>query len=264
VWRSLVEPDELAKWFGTSAAFRAEPGAPGWMDFGPEDGRFHLRVEAVDRGRYLAWRWGRERDVPVGAGPSTLVEWWVEAAPDGGTVLRMRESGFAAERDLDMNSAGWLVELGELGEHLATERWQRPIRRTLELRASRDRVWRALSDRDELAAWWGPLSMAVRAGAEGWFEFEEHGRRAVRIERLEPPRYIAWRWCADEQDVPLADARQQLLAEFALSAREDGGTDLHLLESGFRGPASHADNSGGWDEILPLLAKHVAQGGATS
>jgi uncharacterized protein YndB with AHSA1/START domain len=255
VWRSLVEPAELTTWFGTGAAFRAEPGAPGWMDFGPQDGRFHLRVEAVDHGRYLAWRWARERDTPVDAGPSTLVEWWVAGSPDGGTILRLRESGFAEERDLDMNTFGWLDELGELAEHLADEPWQQPIRRKLELKAGRDRVWRAFTDRDELAAWWGPITMDVRAGAEGWFEFETHGRRAVRVERLEPPRYVAWRWCADEKDVPLADARQILLAEFVLWSREDGGTTVHLLESGFRGPESHADNSGGWDEVLPELGK---------
>jgi uncharacterized protein YndB with AHSA1/START domain len=263
VWRALTDPTELSAWFGTSAELRPEAGAPGWIDFGPEDGRFQLRVEAVEPGRHLAWRWARERDVAVDDGPSTLVEWWVDAGAAGGTVLRLRESGFVEERDLDMNTYGWLDELSELADHLATEPWQRPIRRKLELRSDRERVWRALTDPTELAAWWGALSTTeIRPGLEGWFEFEVHGRRAFRVEAMDEPRYFAWSWNADEKDVPLAEARQVLRAEFVLWPREDGGTNLLLSESGFRGPESHADNSGGWDEELALLQSHLRESGS--
>src|SRR4051794_21880874 len=70
VWRALTEPREIAAWFGNHADFRAESGAPGSFDWGPE-GTFSLRVEAVDPGHYLAYRWARDPNVPLDAGPTT-------------------------------------------------------------------------------------------------------------------------------------------------------------------------------------------------
>jgi len=59
----------------------------------------------------------------------------------------------------------------------------------LELRADRERVWQALTDPAEVAAWWGPVAgRDIQPGAEGWFDFEIHGRHAVRIDAVEPPR----------------------------------------------------------------------------
>jgi uncharacterized protein YndB with AHSA1/START domain len=256
VWRALTDPEELSRWFGTSASFRPEAGAAGWIGY-EEEGRFHLRVEAVDAGHHLAWRWAHDADTRVDAGPSTLVEWWLEPSSDGGTTLRLRESGFLAERDVDMNTYGWFDELADLANHLASEAWQRPIRRTLELRADRDRVWRALTDPDEFRAWWG-ADADITPGWEGWFNFKVHGRRAVRIEAVEPPRYMAWRWCSAEKDTPLSEAREVLLTEWVLWPREDGGTNLHLLETGFMAPESRKDNDHGWDhDVLDDLRRQI-------
>jgi len=98
----------------------------------------------------------------------------------------------------------------------------------------------------------------IREGSEGWFFFPEYGRHAVQIVAVERPRYLASRWTSDEPEIPLADATQPLLVEWVLQEREDGGTDLHLMESGFTGPKKYADNAEGWtDEVLPLFAKHV-------
>lgn len=254
VWRALT--DELGAWFGAPVDLAFEAGSAGWLDFG-KDGRFACRVEAIEPGRYLAWRGAGEPDMPFEAGPTSLVEWRLEPSSAGGTRLTMRETGLASKRHLEGNTAGWFEELGELREHLAVEPWQVPIRRRLELRADRERVWRALSDNGELSQWWGSRTpVDVRVGWEGWFDFPEHGRHAVRIEVVEPPRYLAWRWTANEPDVPLADARQPLVVEWLLESREAGGTTLHLMESGFIGPESHGDNSGGWDgEVLPNLVR---------
>ena len=49
---------------------------------------------------------------------ATLVEWWVEPREDGGTTLRMRESGFTVPTHRSGNEEGWTEELGELVELL--------------------------------------------------------------------------------------------------------------------------------------------------
>jgi uncharacterized protein YndB with AHSA1/START domain len=260
LWQALTDPTELSRWFGTAADFRAEVGADGWFEW-PEYGRFHCRVEAVEPGRHLAWRGAREPNVGVDESPTTLVEWWIDGASDGGSILRLRESGFTEVTALEENGAGWLEELADLADHLATEPWQRPIRRKLELRADRETVWRALTDPVDFRAWWG-ADATFEPGWEGWFDFPEHGKRAVRIEAVEPRRYIAWRWASDEKDVPLSEAREVLFTQWVLSDHPDGGTDLQLLESGFAGPRSFDDNTQGWDsEVLGLLRRHVEGAG---
>jgi hypothetical protein len=69
---------------------------------------------SVEEPAYLAWRWGMESD------EVTLVEWWLDERPNGGTTLRMRESGFTTAKHRDGNDEGWTEELGELEALLAT------------------------------------------------------------------------------------------------------------------------------------------------
>ena len=256
VWRALT--DELGDWFGMPRDLAFETGSTGWLDFS-ERGRFACRIEAVERGRGLAWRAAMEPGLSIDEARTTLVEWRLEPGRNGGTVLRLRESGFADERALDGNTGGWFEELGDLREHLATEPWEIPIHRRMELRADRNRVWRAMTDDAELRQWWGSQTpVVVEPGWEGWFDFPVHGRHAVRIEVVEPPRYIAWRWTADEPDVPLDQVKQPLVVEWLLEERSGSGTTLHLMESGFTGPAKYEDNRGGWDdEVLPGLVRLV-------
>ncbi|MGQ0607145.1 MAG: SRPBCC domain-containing protein [Chloroflexota bacterium] len=51
---------------------------------------------------------------------ATLVEWWVERGADGGTTLRLRESGFRRETHRSENEQGWTQELAELVELLGS------------------------------------------------------------------------------------------------------------------------------------------------
>lgn len=119
VWRAISRADELARWFPDRAEWDLRPGGRGAF-FWESDGSFPIRVEAVDPPRYLAWRWGRE----AGADPdtdeyATLVEWWLDAREDGGTTLRLRESGFRSPTHRAGNETGWGEELSELEELLA-------------------------------------------------------------------------------------------------------------------------------------------------
>jgi len=216
----------------------------------------------VEPGRRIAWRGATEPNRAVDDGPTTLVEWDVEPTAHGGTILHLRESGFENEQSLDDNTQGWLEELAELRELLAVEAWDHPIRRTLELDVDRERIWRAITDRDELLEWWGPLSTGLRVepGSEGWFDFPEHGAHAVRFETVDSPRYLAWRWVPGDPDVPIDEADEATVVEWVLQSRPGGGTTLHLVESGFRGPQKFGDNSSGWDEILPGLLRVLEAG----
>jgi uncharacterized protein YndB with AHSA1/START domain len=119
VWRAITDPAELERWFPQRAEWDLRPGGEGTF-FWEGHGNFPIRVEAVEPPRYLAWRWGLEAESdPDATDAATLVEWWVDPRPDGGTTLRLRESGFRSPTHRAGNDEGWTEELAELTELLA-------------------------------------------------------------------------------------------------------------------------------------------------
>jgi uncharacterized protein YndB with AHSA1/START domain len=94
-----------------------------WTEYGTSRGQ----IEAVEPHRLFAFRWAPFKD-PGGVEPtdgnSTRVEFTL-AAEGGGTRLRVVESGFELldcsdeqrAKNLEGNTEGWLMELGELREY---------------------------------------------------------------------------------------------------------------------------------------------------
>jgi uncharacterized protein YndB with AHSA1/START domain len=117
VWRALTDPAELGQWFPDRTDLEPRAGAAGWFDW-TAHGRYAVRVEEVDPPRRLVWTWARDAGVELEEGPRTRVEWTLEPTSDGGTTLRLRESGFTDPKYRDGNDAGWDKELGELVEYL--------------------------------------------------------------------------------------------------------------------------------------------------
>jgi len=111
VWKAISDPSELGRWFPTRATWDLRPGGTGTF-FWEGYGEFPVEVVRVDEPNHLAYRWGME------AGEVTLVEWWLDERPDGGTTLRLRESGFTSQKRRDGNDGGWTSELAELLELL--------------------------------------------------------------------------------------------------------------------------------------------------
>lgn len=124
VWRALTSADELGAWFGARLA--GQPIAPGARVVGPIalPGYEHLTFDAiidemVPQSRF-AWRWhphAIDAAVDYSAESRTLVTFTLEDAPDGGTLLRIVESGFdalpTARRAAAFlgNSSGWRGQL---------------------------------------------------------------------------------------------------------------------------------------------------------
>lgn len=118
VWKAISDPAEIAQWFGDRAELDLRPGGDGRFTW-EKHGSFAVRVEVVEPPKKLSWRWARNPGVAIDDGESTLVEWMLTQRPDGGTVLELRESGFAEEKHFEDNTAGWDSELAELSESLA-------------------------------------------------------------------------------------------------------------------------------------------------
>lgn len=126
------------------------------------------------------------------------------------------------------------------------------VEKTLSLSVSPERVWEALTQPSELARWFPDRTdLSPEVGSAGWFEWEEHGKYAVRVEVMEPPTRLVWTWARDP-GVEL-DAVPRTTVEWNLERRPDGGTTLHLRESGFTAPKYRDQNDAGWDQELAEL-----------
>jgi uncharacterized protein YndB with AHSA1/START domain len=103
VWRALTDPGELGAWFGVDLAGAAiAPGAQVVGHFtipGHEHVVFDVVVDEVVPEERFAWRWhphAVDPGVDYAAEPRTRVAFTLEDTPDGGTLLRVEESGFEA------------------------------------------------------------------------------------------------------------------------------------------------------------------------
>jgi uncharacterized protein YndB with AHSA1/START domain len=144
------------------------------------------------------------------------------------------------------------------------------IEKKVTLRATRSRVWRAISDTDEFGAWFrvkleGPFVEGASVRGKITYPGYEHLTMEVRVERIEPERYFAYQWHPYAVD-PAVDysAEPMTLVEFKLDDT-DGGTLLTNVESGFdRIPLARRDeafrmNDGGWTEQTRNIERHVSQ-----
>lgn len=130
------------------------------------------------------------------------------------------------------------------------------IERRLELTAPPERVWAALTDPVEIAQWFGDSAeLDLRPGGHGYFGWTTHGRFAARVETVEPPSRLAWRW----MHAPGADFDEaaSTLVEWVLTPRDGGGTILEVRESGFKTEAHLEENTGGWKAELADLTAHL-------
>ena len=144
------------------------------------------------------------------------------------------------------------------------------IERKILLKAPRSRVWRALSNAEEFGNWFGVAleGKAFVAGrrVQGYITYPgyEHLLFDVLVERMEPERLLSMRWHPAAID-PAVDYSKEptTLVVFEL-AEAEGGTLLTLVESGFdqippeRRLEAFRMNSGGWDEQMKNIEKHVA------
>jgi uncharacterized protein YndB with AHSA1/START domain len=144
------------------------------------------------------------------------------------------------------------------------------IERETLLRAPISRVWRALSNAGEFGDWFGVAlggkSFAAGQRVQGHITYPgyEHVIFDMLVERLEPQRLLSFRWHPYAVD-PSVDYSNEptTLVEFRLREVE-GGTLLNVVESGFdhipqaRRLEAFRMNSGGWDEQMKNIARHVA------
>jgi len=141
---------------------------------------------------------------------------------------------------------------------------QDAIIREITVKASKERVYRALTDPTEIIKWFPDAveGGTLEVGQEPIFSFEgsTHKRR-VHIEAANPYDYFAYRWVPGASGEGAGDVLSipNTLVEFSIE-EVVGGTKVTLKESGFsslprsEAEASFKDNNGGWDYMVERLS----------
>ena len=154
------------------------------------------------------------------------------------------------------------------------------IEKSVLLRASRERVWRAISDSKQFGSWFGvefdgpfvPGSSIVGKIVPTTVDAEVAKRqeqyKGVRfkfaVDRVEPMRLFSFRWHPYAVDSSVDYSKEpSTLVVFQLDAAADG-TKLTVIESGFdkipieRRAKAFAANEGGWTAQMKLIVKYLA------
>lgn len=140
------------------------------------------------------------------------------------------------------------------------------IERDTLIEASLDRVWSLVAQPGFWVADKASLPGTVaKEGDSLVLKNSEHGDFPVRVEKVDPPTYLAYRWTSAFPGEELREDNSTLV-EFTLT-EEGGGTRLRVVESGFAALAGSEelrsqnlkDHTQGWPMELDALKKRAEQ-----
>ncbi|MFE3764784.1 SRPBCC domain-containing protein [Streptomyces sp. NPDC059104] len=143
------------------------------------------------------------------------------------------------------------------------------IERETLIEAPLERVWSLVTEPGFWVA--EPESVAGTVAREGesmLAKNPKYGDFPVRVEKVEPPTYVAYRWASAFPGEELRGDNTTLV-EFTLTPEGDG-TRLRVVESGFSELAGAEevrakalkDNTGGWPQVLDAFKKRAEESSA--
>jgi uncharacterized protein YndB with AHSA1/START domain len=120
VWRTVVEPDQMSRWFADRVDLVVAPGARGHLQFGDQGGP--VVVETVEPTSRFSFRWNFPAGEEPVEGNSMLVEFTLTSKGAEQTHLRVTESGHELrdwpdtekQRYADEHREGWSEFLDRL------------------------------------------------------------------------------------------------------------------------------------------------------
>jgi len=141
------------------------------------------------------------------------------------------------------------------------------IEREILIEAPPDVVWSAITEPEHVSKWFGDAAeIDLRPGGEASFTWDDAdgGTAHARVETVEPPHRLVYRWMRWPREHPTGAGLQEgnsTLVEFDLTPEGDG-TRLRVVESGFQqldGDAGsyYQENDTGWPKELGELRDYV-------
>ncbi|MDQ0894948.1 uncharacterized protein YndB with AHSA1/START domain [Agromyces ramosus] len=137
------------------------------------------------------------------------------------------------------------------------------VRRTIRIAAPIEKVWTAVTEAEHISKWFGHTVLeGTGAGASGSITFPDYGSVPLRVEAMDAPRMVSYRWGNDDAAGELPDAVDDHSTVFTFTLeRVSDGTELTVVETGFdrtSDPAANmASHAEGWvselDKLVALL-----------
>ena len=136
------------------------------------------------------------------------------------------------------------------------------VRRTIRIAAPVDKVWSAVTEPAHISRWFGRVSLdGTGAGAAGTIDFDGIDPIPLRIEAIDAPRMVSYRWGNDDAARATGaqvDPEHSTVFTFTLEPLGEA-TQLTVVETGFEttsDPAANlASHREGWtDELDKLVA----------
>ncbi|MGR0220046.1 SRPBCC family protein [Agromyces sp. ZXT2-6] len=138
------------------------------------------------------------------------------------------------------------------------------VRRTIRIAAPIEAVWRAATEPEHISRWFGRTVLdGAGPGAQGTMTFPDYGAVPIRVEAMDAPHTVSYRWGNDDALGRLPDAVDEetsTVFTFTLETVTDG-TQLTVVETGFELTSDPAENMAshgeGWvselDKLVALL-----------
>jgi uncharacterized protein YndB with AHSA1/START domain len=277
VWQAVTDPDQLAQWFmppAMGAQLKRDNAGEISVVMGPMTAAIAL-FETVDQPRKVTSRSLPERQ---------LATTYMLDEENGGTRVTVTVSGFEAlsedarQERLAPIGMGWEKALANLKAHIDGQELPHPqgfiaamfgfrreakekysIERSIWIKASRERVWRAITEPDQLDKWFSPGTQwhgdGLKVGGKFYVQNPETGAEMYTqvIEVVDPPHQFITRSAPPE--IPHATV-------WTLDA-ENGGTRLTITNTGYELEADDVrhqnmeQNAFGFGMMLENIKAHV-------
>ena len=139
-------------------------------------------------------------------------------------------------------------------------------------RHSPERLWRAITDPDEIAAWMGaPARTEIRVGGEYYVDFQGDGEDALDgiIVRVEPERRLGYVWGRSYVEWEIESAAGGTYYRFLQNGLSDRGEDEEGLPAGWHGffdrlddhlegvARTDAEHTARWQALKPLYRDQI-------
>jgi len=130
------------------------------------------------------------------------------------------------------------------------------VRRTIHISAPLEKVWAAVTVPEHISSWFGHVELV---GADGTISWPDRTPIPLRVEAIDKPRSVSYRWNNDDASgIAPAAMDESTSTVFTFTLEESGdGTQLTLVETGFDRTsdpsANMADHVEGWESELDKL-----------
>ena len=134
------------------------------------------------------------------------------------------------------------------------------VRRTITIDAPVSKVWSAITEPARISQWFGRAALTAHGvGATGTLTWDGRDPIPFRVEAMDEPRLVSYRWNNDDALGTSPDAvDDEHSTVFTFTLEEiGGGTQLTVVETGFDNTsdpvANLNDHRTGWDGELDKL-----------